>query len=949
MNTDTVIKIVNLILNVFGLPTGLFSKVKDAISIGKDIAAQNKLSKKEKYIIELKNMLENITWDENAFEDVQEKILITLADGERFSAKRILHYYNQAGAYSKELTESWYGDPARQDPSAESYQSTMEQILQSVYKHLPVLEVASDAEEAVLKKLYSYDALFAENNAILEKLQYRGTFAEWVDHAELPAPISGNIFSFCNRQIKLRGRESELEQLKSFVKQPGISVWGIVGVGGSGKSKLAREFALMERPDRTVVWLNQIELNKIPDFADYSYSRPILFICDYAAQFEDRLKTLIERLSTKPLDAKFLLLERQQTWYADYLSKEDRVNDLAFKEQSNPKMPLNLTEAVLDEAVCRQIMTDLNFSKDGNSRRYPDKTLIESDYQKIYQRALALSENKKSVRCLFLLLLTDAFLRDENIQEMDAGALLKNYINHSAQIMRDQHGKIIADTGFLILAYATAFDGLTWHELTESNNHACMKKHWDDIKSAFSSGKERRSFLRQLSEAECEQDIVPPLKPDLIGEYLFLNKWNDCADEQDTWFAELLTNEYALHFLSLCLIDWPVESENLCDILSDQSADVEQRVHCAEVFKQAVRKAFAEETQKHYIDKIEKLGVNSSSFILLKYTEALLCLFRNGNFQTKEECLSKIRLLKYDQIYCETEQELEALYHAWSGNAIMHLEFGNYRVALHAFTEGSKICEELYGLDHLDTATFYNNIGLAYYHLEEYDNSLMYYERAIEIRKTKLSPFHPFFAMTYCNIALMYYEKKEFNLALQFFCQAQAIVRETPELDPSFIVKLYNGHGVAYFATGKIIEAQKMFADALAIVESDLANNMLAALTYNNLAMICQEKEEWDLALKYYEKSLEIGISNYGPYHPDCANTYNNIGMIYLAKGDYKTAVEYFQKDEKITEKVFGPSHIKTQKIYRQLFFLFLQMHDHLSALKYHAKMIFPSLDSHDK
>ncbi len=939
MKTDTTIKIVNLILNVFGLPTGLFSKVKDVISIGKDIKEQNTLSKKEKFILEITETAKSITKNEENHEDVLEKILITLADSDRFSSKQILQYFNDPSSYSQALAAYWYGS-TRKDSSADGYQRAMELLLQSVYNHLPTLGVASDAEEAVLKKLYSYDALFEENNAILKELQYRGTFAEWVDQAELPASINSNIFNFCNWQIRLRGRDAELAQLHSFVKQPGISVWGITGIGGSGKSKLAREFALMEKPHRTVVWLKQVDFTKIPSFANYSYPRPILFICDYAAQFEERLKTLIERLSTKPLDVKFLLLERQQSWYTGFLSREDLICDLAVKEENAPKKTINLTNSVLDEESCRQIMTDLNFSKDGGKRRYPEKTLVPDDYPKIYHRALELSENHQSVRCLFLLLLTDAFLRDEIIQEMDADKLLENYINHSAEIIRNQYGKI-ADTGFLILAYATAFDGLAWDELTKSDNHACMKKYWDDIRSAFRGQQNRRSFLCRLSESECAQDIIPPLKPDLIGERLFLCEWNDCADERDAWFSELLTNEYALRFLSMCLIDWPLESKTICDKLSDQSADAEQRVHCVEVFYQAVLDAKSTAERMAYAKKINALDYDYLNAVLAKYTKALRFIVKNATKDTRTECKMLLSSVKWAHYCFETDNNQLDLAEAFSNAASIYQAVEDHVEALTYYQKALNIRERVLGTKHLDTAATYNDIAIVYKAMDDYSEALEYYKKALAIKEAILGIDHPNTALTYNNIANVYKAMDDYSEALEYYKKALAIKEAALGMDHPSTAITYNNIAWVYKAKGDYLTALEYYKKALAIHEKVQGTEHIStAKVYNNIALVYKAKGDYPTALEYYKKALAIHEKAQGTEHTSTAKSYHNIAGVYQAIGKYSLALEFYENSLRIKEKVLGPEHTSTAKTYNKIAEVYQAMGDYPKALGFYEKAL---------
>lgn len=620
MDSEIALNIVGLVLNVFGLPTGLFSKIKDAILIGKDIAEKNKLSDKEKFIRELTETATKITHNENCSEDVIEIIVATLSDSERFSAKKILEHINDVDGYITELTQSY----SENDPSAEGYKRAMEQLLKVVYDNLQILGIASDSEEAILKKLYSFEKLSKENLAILPELKYRGTFAEWLDGQKLPQPIKSNIFNYCNPQIGFYGREQELEELQEFMDQPFVSVWGIAGPGGSGKSKLARRFAINKEKDIKTVWLDATCFKKLlnDNFNnDYIYLKPVLFICDYSAQYEDELKKLIEKFCGHPsARVKFLLLERQKNWYVSFIKNNDLVRDNSFRDKikpkaffnrpknidigtqtfnmgtAPPKSPIDLTDAKLDEQACKKIIDDLAGSTDDNTPRYPDANLQDEDYEKIINRAKELTENKTAIRCLFMLLLTDAFLRGEKIQEMDAEALLHNYIDRSKKHIAKQYSNDLANRGFKVLAYATALNDIEWEE-----EHSAIQEHLDYIMDHFSDDCESvNEFFGKLSEEE-KAGTVSALKPDLVGEFLFLHIWKNLyRRSKKEWLSSLLYQQNSHDFLSRCLTNWQDESEELYDMFYDVNGDLECRMNCVDVFRLCVLKARSEEQKNKY-------------------------------------------------------------------------------------------------------------------------------------------------------------------------------------------------------------------------------------------------------------------------------------------------------------------------------------------------------------
>ena len=68
-------------------------------------------------------------------------------------------------------------------------------------------------------------------------------------------------------------------------------------------------------------------------------------------------------------------------------------------------------------------------------------------------------------------------------------------------------------------------------------------------------------------------------------------------------------------------------------------------------------------------------------------------------------------------------------------------------------------------------------------------------------------------------------------------------------------------------------------------------------------------KGDYDTALEYYNKALDIYLQVLGENHPDTATSYNNIGAVYDDKGDYDTALENYNKAKVILEQKLPNTH----------------------------------------
>jgi tetratricopeptide (TPR) repeat protein len=72
---------------------------------------------------------------------------------------------------------------------------------------------------------------------------------------------------------------------------------------------------------------------------------------------------------------------------------------------------------------------------------------------------------------------------------------------------------------------------------------------------------------------------------------------------------------------------------------------------------------------------------------------------------------------------------------------------------------------------------------------------------------------------------------------------------------------------------------------------------------YHQLGLFKDEQGEYQEAITFYEKSLEIREKTLPPNHPDLAASYNNIGAVYNSMGDYSKALSYYEKALEIRQK----------------------------------------------
>ena len=152
---------------------------------------------------------------------------------------------------------------------------------------------------------------------------------------------------------------------------------------------------------------------------------------------------------------------------------------------------------------------------------------------------------------------------------------------------------------------------------------------------------------------------------------------------------------------------------------------------------------------------------------------------------------------------------------------------------------------------------------------------------------------------------------------------------------------LFHSLGYCLDNMGDYDKALEYYGKALEIRESKLGKDHPdTATTYNNIAMVYWDKGEYDNALKYLEKTLKISESKLGKDHPDTATIYNNIALVYNDKGDYDKALEYHGKALIIREAKLGKDHLETATTYNNIALVYYNKRDYDEALEYYREAL---------
>ena len=220
-----------------------------------------------------------------------------------------------------------------------------------------------------------------------------------------------------------------------------------------------------------------------------------------------------------------------------------------------------------------------------------------------------------------------------------------------------------------------------------------------------------------------------------------------------------------------------------------------------------------------------------------------------------------------------------------------------------------------------ETANLYHFLGYGYDELADYSQSLVWYEKALAIRKKVLGKEHPSTATTYNNMAGVYRNQGQYNKALEYYGKDLAISEKVLGKEHPNTATTYNNMAEVYRAQGQYNKALEYHKKSLDIKEKVLGKeHPSTANTYNNMAAVYDDQGDYDKALEYYEKALDIKEKVLGKEHPSTATTYNGMAVVYKNQGLYDLALEWYLKALPVLIRVLGFEHPNTNALLNNMF-----------------------------
>ena len=218
--------------------------------------------------------------------------------------------------------------------------------------------------------------------------------------------------------------------------------------------------------------------------------------------------------------------------------------------------------------------------------------------------------------------------------------------------------------------------------------------------------------------------------------------------------------------------------------------------------------------------------------------------------------------------------------------------------------------------DHDDIPRCYHALGEVNLKKGDYDSSLKWYKKSLEIDDSNI-------ATSYISIAVVYSRKGDYAHALESFSKALEIGKKTYAEDHPDVAMCFNNMGIIYQEEMKYSEALEYYHKAWNIRQKYLpTEHPSLGQSHACIGNVRYHLKHYDLALEHYNLALENFKTSLFSHHPDIAMVFRNIGLVYQDKGDFQQALLYVEKAATIYRHslpVTHPDIIQIEQIIRKI------------------------------
>ncbi|CAF0825499.1 unnamed protein product [Adineta steineri] len=212
--------------------------------------------------------------------------------------------------------------------------------------------------------------------------------------------------------------------------------------------------------------------------------------------------------------------------------------------------------------------------------------------------------------------------------------------------------------------------------------------------------------------------------------------------------------------------------------------------------------------------------------------------------------------------------------------------------------------------NHPDQFQCHNALGLVELTKNNTEASLTSFRNALNIKIQTSLINDSSLVQTHNYLAVAYSKKEDFTNSLHHFKQVLTIRKQSDGDDHMNLVLCHINIAFEYDKQNNFLEAFSHYSQAeMIMMKHNAINEPTYANICNGLAKIRTHLTQYQLALGYYETSLQIMLRFVSRIHPDIALTYKKIGLVYQKMGNLQQCRIELEKAAKIYGETQSPDN----------------------------------------
>ena len=211
--------------------------------------------------------------------------------------------------------------------------------------------------------------------------------------------------------------------------------------------------------------------------------------------------------------------------------------------------------------------------------------------------------------------------------------------------------------------------------------------------------------------------------------------------------------------------------------------------------------------------------------------------------------------------------------------------------------------------NHMNLVDCHYNLGLIFDEKHDYENSLEWHRKAIEIKRQS-SRIDASLGYNYNSLANVYQKTGDYKRAEEYYQKALHLWEKIYGENHLDLAMCWNNLGCLYEIEKDYSRALDCYEKALAMKKLFLPeNDFNLSLTHNNLACLYGLSGQIDLAIEKFYLTLQIQLKHLPTNYHQLAITYKNLGLIYEIKNDFNQAKVFYEKSATIRRHLLPLTH----------------------------------------